>query len=126
MGTVTDPISPDCRDCQTAPRAGRSFYCSTCRDARRSARKAETQRARRAAARTDPGIETLLTNLRQAAKTLATYLDQQQTKATAAGTTLNTVQQTALDLTNQSLTLSDLVQQRGLKPPRTPNLDGSN
>ena len=95
---MTAPNHPECHDCRQETRAGRSLYCQDCRAARRRARKRETQRARRAAARHDPEIETLTADLRATADRLERHLRRQEQRAAERGQGLNSVQRDALDL----------------------------
>ena len=115
---MTAPNRPECHGCREGTRAGRSLYCSDCRAARRRARKRETQRARRAAARQDPEIEALTSDLQATASRLREHLGRQKRKAEANGQGLNSVQQDALHLTQQATALADLVSQRGLRSTR--------
>lgn len=117
--SVSTAASPICTQCHSAPRDGRSLRCESCRATHRRARKADTQRARRATARRDTEIESLLADLRLNANRLAAHLERQQQQAEAAGKSLNTVQINALHLTRQCLTLIEQVEQRGLRPPRS-------
>jgi len=110
---VTSPNRPECLGCGLGTRVGRSFFCEDCRAARRRARKTETQRARRAAAKRDPEIEALTSDLQVTASRLREHLERQAQKVDG----LNRVQRDALHLTEQATLLSDLVTERGLRPP---------
>ena len=110
---MTSPNRPECLECRLRLRVGRSFFCEDCRAARRRARKRETQRARRAAAKGDPEIEAITADLRATAARLEQHLRRQQQQQE-----LNSVQQSALHLTEQATVLADLVGERGLRPPR--------
>lgn len=100
------------------PRAGRSLLCPDCRAAHRRTRKAETQRARRAAARHDPDVEALLGEVRQVTARLGAYLKRQQTQAANQGQHLTSVQQDAQVLVDKANAIAALVVKRGLKPQR--------
>ena len=116
---MTAPNRPECLDCGLGTRVGRSYFCEECRAARRRARKAETQRARRAAAKRDLEIEALTSDLQATASRLREHLRRQKRRAEANGQGLNSVQQDALHLTQQATALAELVDQRGLRPPRS-------
>ena len=111
---MTAPNRPECHGCPEGTRVGRSLFCPECRAARRRARKTETQRARRAAAKRDPDIETLTADLRATADRLERHLRRQEQE----GQELNRVQRDALNLTEQVTALADLVAERGLRAPR--------
>ena len=104
---MTAPNRPECHGCPEGTRAGRSLYCQDCRITRRRARKTETQRARRAAARRDPEIETLISDVRSTAKRLGEHLRRQEQRVAHRGEKLNSVQNDALKLIERALRLSD-------------------
>lgn len=113
---MTSRNHPLCQECRTQPREGRSLLCPDCRAAHRRARKAETQRARRAAARQDPHIEALLGEVQQVTTRLGAYLSRQQAKADAQGQPLSSVQRDAQVLVEKVKALAALVAERGLRP----------
>lgn len=115
---MTSRNHPLCQECRAQPREGRSLLCPDCRAAHRRARKAETQRARRAAARHDPDVEALLSDVHQVTARLGAYLQRQQTKAASRGQHLTAVQQDAQVLVDKASALAALVVERGLKPQR--------
>lgn len=115
---VSQAASPRCARCRSARRDSRSLLCPTCRAAHRRARKAESQRARRAAARQDPDVECLLLDLRQVTARLGAYLHRQRVKSDSQGQPLPAVQQDAQVLVDKANTLAALVSDRGLKPQR--------
>lgn len=115
---MTSRNHPLCQECRAQPRQGRSLLCPDCRAAHRRTRKAQTQRARRAAARHDPNVEALLGEVRQVTARLGAYLQRQQAKATSQARHLTAVQQDAQVLVDKANALAALVVERGLKPQR--------
>ena len=112
---MTSRNHPLCQKCRTQAREGRSLLCPDCRAAHRRDRKAETQRARRAAARQDPHIQALLDEVHQVSTRLGAYLSRQQAKADAQGQPLSSVQQDAKVLVEKANALVALVAERGLR-----------